>query len=78
MKKNYYRSGNDVMELIVTDCTGRKLFKWKANANDAKEIEKIIQDFIDKYDLRVFIKYYGNVSKEKEDLVTSLRNFDWD
>lgn len=78
MKDNYYRSGNDLIEIVLTDCTGRKLSKWKANASDAREVVKILDSLIKKYDLKIFIKYYGNLSKEKsETLEKSLTDFDW-
>ena len=77
MTKNYYHSGNDVIEFIITDFTGRKLFKWKANVSDGKEIAKVLNEFADKYGLKLFIKYYGDLKQEHSDFIDSLKDFDW-
>jgi hypothetical protein len=43
-----YSQGNDVMIISLEDCTGRRLFKYKTNADDEEEVRRILQSFIDK------------------------------
>lgn len=78
MKKNFYRSGDDVITLICEDSTGRKIFKLRANTSDGKSIEGIFNELIEKYNLKIYVKYYGSLPKEKADFfVDSLVNFKW-
>jgi len=44
---------DDVIEIIVRDYSGRKLFKYKSNINDKKRINMIFQTLEAKHNISI-------------------------
>lgn len=57
---NLYNAGNDVLILTWEDCTGRRLGKYKTNADDGEQVRKILQSFINKKGLNLKVVSFHN------------------
>lgn len=76
--KNFHRSGDDVTTLVVEDCTGRKLLKFKANSTDDDALAHIWNQHVEKYNNQIFVKSYSNLPKNAwESFIESLSEFKW-
>lgn len=62
-----YSKGNDVIILTLEDCTGRRLFKYKSNADDGEEVKKMLQSLINKKGLNLKIIDFINENPFKSD-----------
>lgn len=67
-EKNFYSSGSDIIELVITDCTGRKINKYKANSNDVKSIMQMYQSVLDKYGHKMVVTIRTS-NNDEEDLL---------
>jgi len=56
MGYNAYSGGDDVIRIINEDCTGRKIGRAVAAANDAESVAKVFNAIIRKYGLRLKIE----------------------
>jgi hypothetical protein len=55
-----YSQGNDVVIVTLEDCTGRRLFKYKSNADDEEEVRRILQSLINKKGLNLKVIEFQN------------------
>jgi len=53
---NVFLRGTDIVEVSIKDSTGRKLWQYRANADDSKSVKNIFQSVVDKYGLRIRIE----------------------
>ena len=68
MSYQLYKKGTDILVLVNEDCTGRKIARFKCNADDSKEVAKVFQAVIDKYGLPLKI-----VKSDKKDPLDWLK-----
>lgn len=50
-----YNKGADIINIVLEDCTGRKIERFKANIQDREEIIRIFKYLNEKFDLGINI-----------------------
>lgn len=57
----HFNNNDDIIRVINEDCTGRKIMRKTANANDAESIREIFTAVIQKYGLKLKVIEADNV-----------------
>lgn len=65
-------SNGDIIKIINEDCTGRKLMRKTANADDAESIARAFKSVIEKYGLNINVEITTENVWNKKD-----KEFQW-
>ena len=68
MSHNIYSNSGDIVEIRVTDCTGRRLFSVKSNLLDESEVVNLFKTIVDKYGLGITIRLEQRERAETDDI----------